>query len=200
MLTTTDRAVLASQVGGRLYHVTPSSRLPVILEAGLRPGQPSQFARSLLRPGCVYLCTGQVALWTLTGRMDAEWGNSAVSVAVADLDPRRIVADEEYWRGPDRPPDAASLLARFPEMDSPVWVMTSARDAGTLAYLGDIPASALRVEFAPPRMRSLRAALEAAEHWGTGLSTTENIAEITRAQPRMRAWRRFKAEVVAARG
>ena len=202
---------VAAASGGRLFHVTPTRHVASVLAHGLEPSRPSQFDAALLRPGCVYLCTLRVATETLTGMMDVEWGDAVVSLDPLALDPGRFVADEEYWRGEGQEiaacegdtglasGAAAALLARFPHMDEPDWILASALEPGTIAYAGPIPASDLRLDFVPRRARRLRREISARSDWGSGISDPSTLEAIDRAQPRLRAWRRFKEQVNSAR-
>jgi hypothetical protein len=145
-----------------LFHVCPAERLPAIICDGLRPGCESQFDSGLLRPGCVYLCNRATAEGP--GQTDHEWGDAIVRVRFDALDPALLVADEENWRGlgpdgqtesywdSDLPQDAATLLATFPQMDSPDLLRRDLTEQfATIAYRGSIPASAIEIELLPDR-------------------------------------------------
>lgn len=153
-------------------------------------GAESQFDAGLVRLGHVYLCDEQVALADLCGYHDCGWGDAVVSVAVSDLDPALLQADEEYWRGQEHAGEplygsCAGLLEAFPHMDEPAFVYATLVDGGTVSYQGLIKAAWLRVELVLPRpdlplLQDLRSELRASPWWGQGLSGTAALEQLQR--------------------
>jgi hypothetical protein len=175
--------------GDRLFHVTDAENLAGLLRLGLRPGSASQFDRAQLRAGCVYLCVAAKAREALLDYLDVSWGDTVVSVRLADLDPSHLVADEDYWRGEAQARGlstaAAAIIAAKPEIDRSDLLLASVLDGGTIAYRGTIAAGLLRVELIPPRpdlpaLKPLREALRGSPYYGSGLTERAFLATLAR--------------------
>ena len=165
---------IVGEYGERWYHVTDASRLDGILARGLVPGMPGHWSPGLVREGAVYLASYREIYGVLTEDCDVDWGDAIVGVDLASLDPSRVVADEDALRPADSKSTAASVIRANPRLDTPAEILRLALDRGTLAYMGLIPASALRLEYVPagrtdvPWAAALRRRLMRSAYWGQG--------------------------------
>ena len=184
-----DLPLRLAAVSPRLYHLTDAENLQAVLAAGLRPDRPSQFTRGLLRPGCLYFCNLFTAQAALHGELDVNWGDAVLSVDPRSLEPGRLRADEDYYRGEMRGRNlgflAADIVRAYPALDAPESLLESFGDGGSLAYAGPIPARWLRLELLPPRpdlpaIEPLRGPLHAAAHYGQRLSDREFLRQLAK--------------------
>lgn len=161
---------LLDALGPVVCHQTPAENVADILERGLVPGRASNFGPGLVRPGAVYLCS----LAASADPGDQAWGDAVLHVDLGALDPARLCADEENWRGTAEVferrvgYDAASLLGAYPHMDRPEEILESFVGCGTAAYLGPIPPGALRLDSVAHR-GDLPAVMELASRAGAAI-------------------------------
>lgn len=151
MLTADLVAKYVRRRGPFLFHVTDNECVDSILRQGLVPGaREPNFDPHLSRPRHIYLCTHRTAIWSLSGYFDCTWGNCVLRVDVRHLNPRRFNADEENWRGEHANGFVAEggwrrLKRLFPQMDAPENVYLCLLSHGTIAYRGEIPATAIEL-------------------------------------------------------